>query len=248
MLIGLIPVFNEEQNIIGILNKLEKQLDYTIVVNDGSFDKTDSLISEWVRNKKNIYYLSFKKNKGMSYALLQGFRFVSEQRRKSRFSHEDAIVMLDGDGQHNPDEINNMYEYFKNNNRDVLIAERDFSGYPRYRIIGNSFLSLVASYLGKFKFRDIECGFKILKVTFISDLLNYYIGYRYSCAGEIGIVASLLGYKLDNRYKIRAPYYRTRGPNFIDLFINLIFYFLIILRIKSTYILKNLPKQDTPCL
>jgi glycosyltransferase involved in cell wall biosynthesis len=232
MLIGLIPVFNEEKTIIGVLNQLEKKLDYIVIVNDGSFDKTDSLISNWARNKKNVYYLSFKKNKGMSYALLQGFRFVSQQRRKGRFSHEDAIVMLDGDGQHDPDEINNMYEYFKNNNRDVLIAERDFSGYPSYRILGNSFLSLIASYLGKFKFRDIECGFKMMKIAFIENLLNYYIGYRYSCAGEIGIAASLLGYKVDNNYKICVPYYRKRGPSFIDFFINLILYLLVVIKIK----------------
>lgn len=232
MLIGLVPIFNEEENVIVVLHKLEKQVDYIIVVNDGSFDKTDFLISDWIRKRANIHYISLQKNKGMSYALLQGFNFISEQYKKGKFSEKDVIITIDADGQHDPDKINDIYKYFDENNLDVLIAERDFLNYPTYRIMGNKLISLVVSYLAKFRFRDIECGFKILRITFIMNLLNYYIGFKYSCAGEIGIIASKLGYKIDNKYKIRIPHYRERGPNFIDLFINLIFYLLVILRIN----------------
>ena len=248
MLIGLIPVFNEEENVTRILNKLEKQLDYIIIVNDGSFDGTDSLVSAWTGNRKNTHYISYEKNKGMSYALLQGFKFICEAYRRVSFSRNDLVITIDGDNQHDPDEIKNMYEYFNNNKLDVLIAERDFSGYPGYRIIGNRLMSSIASRMAGFTYKDIECGFKIMKVSFIVDLLSYYNGFRYSCAGEIGLSARLLGYNIDNRYKINISYYRKRGPSFIDFFINLMFYFLIFYKIKSTYKLKNPLMQDNPCL
>ncbi len=232
MLIGLVPIHNEEKSIIEVLNKLEKQVGYIVVVNDGSTDRAHSFISEWLKNKKNADYLSFQKNRGMSYALRQGFIYISEQIRNKKFSHDDAIVTIDGDGQHDPEKINTIHDYFIKNNLDVLICNRDLSNYPRYRVLGNRLTSLVASLLGKTKFKDIECGFKILKASFVKDMLDYYIGIRYSCACEIGLIASLLGYKIDNSYPIRASYYRRGGPGFIDLFINIISCLTIILRIR----------------
>jgi len=232
MLIGLIPVFNEEESVTKVLNKIEKQVDYIVLVNDGSFDKTYFLISEWIKNRRNVQFISFQKNRGMSYALLQGFIYIFEQCKKGTFSREDVIVTIDADGQHDPEEVQSSYEYFNKNNLDVLIAQRDFSNYPKYRIFGNRLLSLIASCLGKFKFKDIECGFKMMKVAFVIDLLNYYIGYKYSCAGEIGIIASLLGCRIDNSYSIKIFHYRKKGPGLIDLFINLIFYFLVVAKIK----------------
>lgn len=232
MLVGLIPVFNEEKNIVEILNKLEKQVDFIIIVNDGSSDRTDFLISHWAKDRKDINYISLLKNKGMSYALLQGINFIFEQYKKGKLSNDDTVIMLDADGQHEPSDIKKMYEFFRKNNLDLCIAKRDFWNYPRYRIFGNILMSRAASWLSKFKFTDIECGFKITRVNFIVDLLKYYTGFRYSCAGEIGIMASLLGYKINNTYPIQVPYYRKRGPNVIDLFINLMFYLLIVLKIR----------------
>lgn len=232
MLIGLVPVFNEEENVLGVLDKLERQVGRIVIVNDGSFDKTDLLISKWVKDRENASYLSFKKNKGMSHALRQGFIYISEQCKKGIFSLKDVIVTVDGDGQHDPDTIKYIYEYFNNNNLDALIVRRDFSNYPRYRILGNKLISLVASHLGGFKFNDIESGFKILKISLVKDLLKYYIGIRYSCACEIGLIASLLDYKIDNSYSVKIPFYRNRGPTFIDLLLNTIFCSLVFLRIR----------------
>ncbi len=232
MLIGLVPVFNEEENVIGVLNKLEKHIDCIMVVNDGSFDNTDFLISDWLRDKKNIYYFSLQRNKGKGNALLQGFNFISDQHKKGKFLNEDVIVTVDGDGQHDPDEIKNMHVYFNKNNLDILIAKRDFSNYPKYRLFGNNLTSLIVSCLGAFKFEDIMCGFKMMKVALVIDLLNYYIGYKFSYAGEIGITAGLLGYKIDNKYPIQCSYYRKGTPGLRDFFVNLILYLLVASKIK----------------
>ncbi len=252
MLIGLLPVFNEEETITTILDKLERQVDYTVIVNDGSFDRTDFLISDWIKGRNNIRYLSFKKNRGMSYALLEGFYFILEEHKKGKFSHEDIIITIDADNQHDPNDISKICDYFKANKLDVLIAKRDFSNYPRHRILGNRLLSSFASFLSSFRFNDIECGFKFLRLDFISNLSNYYVGYRYSCAGEIGIAAALLGYKVDNQYKIETPYHRNGRTNFIDFFVDIFFYFLTFSKIKFSNVnasrLKNHRSQDNPYL
>ncbi len=233
MLIGLVPVFNEENNIINVLEALEKQIDYTIIVNDGSLDKTDYLISKWLKaGKEHVYYFSYKKNRGQARALLLGFNFISEQYKKGIFSADDIAITIDGDGQHDPKDIKNMYIYFNDNNLDVLIAKRELSHYPKYRIFGNKLTSLVVSCLSTSKFEDIMCGFKMMRVAFIIDLLNYYIGYRFSYAGEIGITAGLLGYNIDNEYLIQCPYLRKGSPRFKDFLVNIILYLLLTAKIK----------------
>lgn len=233
MRIGLLPVFNEEKSILGILDKVRLRVDFIIIVNDGSSDKTHEFVSSWVADKRNVQYILLEKNRGMSYALLQGFRFVAAQHKSGVFSPEDIVVTLDGDGQHDPDEICGMQEYFAKNNLDVLIARREFLNYPKCRIFGNALLSMAASCLGRFRFRDIECGFKMLKVRFIAEMLNYYVGFRYSCAEEIGLAACLLGYTIKNDYPIKVAYCRRGGPSLADAFVNLWFSVYITARILN---------------
>lgn len=232
MLIGLIPVFNEEKTILNILQKMEKYVDYIVIVNDGSSDNTDSLITGWAINKERKYYISLRNNRGMAYALLQGFNLIFDEHRKGIFSRNDAVVTIDADEQHNPEDILGMYSYFMNNNLDLLIARRDFSVYPRYRILGNKLLSIFVSCLAKFKFYDVQCGFKILRLSLISDLLSFYTAFRYSCACQIGIIASRLGYNIDNNYLIDSPYYRKGGPGIFDFFVDLLLYSLVTLKIQ----------------
>lgn len=235
MLIGLVVTFNEEKTVIDVLDKLERNVDYIVIVNDGSYDRTDSLIKDWIKDKKDVHYVFFQENRGMSYVLLQGFKFINERYKAGRFSGDDVIVTIDADGQHDADEIKNMHAYFLKNDLDILISRRDFSNYPVYRVAGNKLISLINGWIGKFKFKDIESGFRMLKVDFIPKLLNYYSGFRYSCASEIGVIAGTLKYKMDNSYVVKIPYYRNRSsaPGIKDFFINIAFSLRAVSKIKS---------------
>ena len=176
----------------------------------------------------------------MAYALLRGFNLTEELLAKGVFSPVDTVVTLDADGPHNPEEIKEMYDYFKKHDFDLLIRRTRFDSYPRYRIIGNRFTSAFASVLSGRRFEDVECGLKIMKVSFIHGLLAYYNAYRYSCSGVIGIYAGLMGFRVDNTYKVGVPNYRKRGPGIADFFINLLFYITAAFRIYFYRFLRHL--------
>jgi len=197
----LIPVYNEEKNIINVLNNV-KHFDILIIVNDGSSDSSEDLILEWMGKKNNVYYRKFKKNRGMAAALKKGFCFINHLLEIKKLTVDDMVVTIDSDGQHKPEFITKMVDYARDNEYDMVLANRDFSHYPYYKIVGNSILSTWATILSKYKWNDIESGLRCFKVGILSDILKYYTGYRYSNAQEIGIITALHGYRISNLFPI----------------------------------------------
>ena len=88
----LITVYNEEPRLRSVLDKLNNF--NVIVVNDGSTDGTCKIIDSY----ENVVKISYKKNKGKGYALNKGLSYIKK-------NNYDRIVLMDGDGQHNSDEI-----------------------------------------------------------------------------------------------------------------------------------------------
>ena len=98
----IIPVFNEEESIkslyekiVSSLNKYEIEI---IIVNDGSTDKTESIIRSILCSFQNVKLINFNKNYGKAAALSEGFKI----------SDGDIVVTIDGDLQDDPLEINNL--------------------------------------------------------------------------------------------------------------------------------------------
>lgn len=93
----IVPVFNEEDGIIHFhesltttLNKI-KDVTYEIIyTDDGSTDETAPIIHDISRNDKTVRVISLSRNFGKEYALTAG---ISQARG-------DAIITIDGDGQH----------------------------------------------------------------------------------------------------------------------------------------------------
>jgi glycosyltransferase involved in cell wall biosynthesis len=232
-IIALMPVYNESRHIEGVLNKIEKNVDFIILVNDGSVDGTEEKVLKWGADKREkLYYLKLKKNLGMAKALRHGFMFVARLLAEKKIEDSDIIVTIDADGQHDPDYIPAMIERFRKNNLDILLAKRDFSGYPRFRRLGNAALTLYSSILSGYRYHDVECGFRLLKAFIVPIILqHYYVAYRYSQAQIIAITTARLHYKINNDFTIIAPYYRQGGPRIFDALVHIAISTYVFLRL-----------------
>ena len=229
----ILPVFNEENHIENLLNALENKIDVFIVINDGSSDSSEKKILKWAHNRESFYYLKSISNKGMARALKKGFSLVIQLLEDGKINSNDIIITMDADGQHNPDYIEDMIKYLQDNGLDVLLARRDFSDYPLYRRLGNMLLTSYNTILSKFKYRDAESGFRLLRASIIPQIMKYYVGYRYTNAQEIAMITALLNYKIDNNYQIKTPYYyRKNGPRFIDAIFNIIMSTIVYLKVR----------------
>jgi len=224
----VIPVFNEEQKIIDILSACEGQMDIFVIINDGSADRSGEIINSWKQGKDNVYLICSQKNRGMSWAVKEGFRFIHHNRDKLGISDDDIIIQVDADAQHSVHNINELIDYMERNQIEYLVTRRTLKGYPLIKIIGNRLMSIFASILTFRRFYDIECGYRLVKVKVIQRLLFYTVGFKYSWAQEMAVICARLGFKIDNRWETETNYYRRRGTRFIDALINCLFSSLVL--------------------
>ena len=102
----VIPAHNEEENIIVIIDRIEKvfvELAYAfeiLVVDDGGTDKTLEVIEELARTRQNFFYIEFSRNFGHQPALKAGLDFAKG----------DCVISLDADLQHPPEMFKQMLE------------------------------------------------------------------------------------------------------------------------------------------
>jgi glycosyltransferase involved in cell wall biosynthesis len=87
----VIPTYNNDGTIAAVVKETLEECSDVIVVNDGSTDKTSSIL----QSIEGITIVEYAKNQGKGYALKCGFRRALEM----GFSY---AITLDGDGQHYP--------------------------------------------------------------------------------------------------------------------------------------------------
>ena len=124
----VIPAFNEEKNIPGVLQEL-KQYDFDVlVINDCSTDHTEDVL-------KDVNHLQLPVNVGLAGVTQMGFKYAYEN------NYESAVV-IDGDGQHDPEFISSLVEEL-DNGYDYIIGSRFVSEKKPFtmRMIGSRILS-----------------------------------------------------------------------------------------------------------
>ncbi len=111
-LIAVIPCFNEQQFIGDIVTRAKKYVDQVIVIDDGSTDNTPE-----VAQAAGAEVIKHKARQGAGAATKSGFE-------ASKANDADVVVTLDGDGQHNPDEIPQLLAPILKGEADLVIGSR----------------------------------------------------------------------------------------------------------------------------
>lgn len=158
----VIPIYNEESNIIPLYNELLpilRQLadDYEIIyVNDGSTDKS----MKELRSLDSVIVIELNRNYGQAIALDAGFKEASG----------DIIVSLDGDGQNDPKDIKKMLTKLKEEDLDVVTGWRK----NRQDKKNIRFITIVARIMRKFfinsKLNDSGCTLRVYRKEAVKSL------------------------------------------------------------------------------
>ena len=103
----IVPVFNEEDNLDRVENEMTAYINASLItvkvlfVNDGSNDKSQSLIETICSKNSSFSYILFKENKGLSAAIKAGFDTVES----------DLVGYIDSDLQTTPKDFNILLEH-----------------------------------------------------------------------------------------------------------------------------------------
>lgn len=157
----VLPVYNEEIAVKNTLNNLKiytNSSDFEIlVINDGSTDNSKSIIEKI----EGIRIISHPYNKGYGAALKTGIRAAKT----------DYIAFFDSDGQHNPNNLINLWN--KIGNYDMLVGERGKDSHSDWvRKPGKWVLAKVANFLTGKKIPDLNSGLRVIKRNSILDIIH----------------------------------------------------------------------------
>ena len=149
-LVAVIPAYNEEEALPEVISKTLKYVDRVIIVNDGSDDKTAEVAME-----AGAEVINHSTNLGKGEALKSGFKVIKE----------DAIIItIDGDGQHNPDEIPDLVKPIIESGADLVNGSRYMNGpeenTPAYRRVGQKVLDIATNISAGIKITDSQSGFR----------------------------------------------------------------------------------------
>jgi len=143
MITIVIPAYNEEKNIAGVLEKIPRKykMKNVIVIDDGSIDRTSEIAKKYCKVIKTKHF-------GKGHACKTGLKNAKS----------DFVVFIDGDGQLNPKDIIKIEKLLKNN--DVVVGQRNWNKIPFKRRISNSFARRAVRVITGRKFADVLCGLR----------------------------------------------------------------------------------------
>jgi glycosyltransferase involved in cell wall biosynthesis len=178
----LIPALNEQHSIGQVVRAAKARVSDIIVVDDGSSDLTQAAASS-----AGAIVLRLKKNMGKGEALKVGFRYALEH-------NCDWVITMDGDGQHDPEDLVNFLPLL--GKYDLLLGNRmeDSGSVPLLRRAANLCSSRIVSALCGQRIFDSQTGFRGYKATFLRQVsLN---GSHYDLETEVIIKAARQGFRI----------------------------------------------------
>ena len=149
--IAAIPCFNTEPFIADVISKAKKYVDRIIVIDDGSYDGTSK-----AARIAGALVINHGVNRGYGESIKSCFDAVGE-------NGADVLVILDGDGQHKPDEIPQLLAPILKGEVDLIIGSRFLTNehnMPRYRRFGIGVITFLWNFGSKVKVSDAQNGFR----------------------------------------------------------------------------------------
>jgi glycosyltransferase involved in cell wall biosynthesis len=166
VLVAVIPAYNEAKFISHVILNAQKYVDKVIVIDDGSTDDTQE-----IARKFGAIVRSNEKNVGKWFALKRGFSLALEM-------EADIVVTLDGDCQHNPNEIPKFLKVLLNG-ADVAVGVRKYKGkMPLIRKLSNYLTTTIINSLFSLKISDSQCGYRAYSRKAVKDLEISSEGYE----------------------------------------------------------------------
>jgi len=180
----IVPAFNEEDGIGQTLDNLipiaKKNNFEIIVINDGSKDKTGEIL-----NSREVKIINHPQNKGYGAALKTGIKAA----------RTNYIALYDADGQHNPEDLVNLWNNI--GDCDMLVGMRGKDSHQDWiRKPGKWILKKTADFLTGVKIPDLNSGLRVIKRECLINKLHLFSdSFSFSTTSTVALMN--MGYYVD---------------------------------------------------
>ena len=157
----VIPAFNEAATIRALVKRTLLQVEQVIVVDDGSTDGTSAELSDL-----GVTVLKNTQNRGKAASLQYGFQYALQQGCS-------AVITLDGDGQHAPEEIPRILRAAKERPDYIIVAARLIKreAAPPLRLFANKFADFWVSWASGYPVVDSQSGFRLYPAALLESIV-----------------------------------------------------------------------------
>jgi len=180
----IVPAYNAGKTIGSLVRAIQhKGLD-PLVINDGS---TDGTASEAIAAGGLV--ISHVTNQGKGRALRTGFRAALQ-------SGYDAIMTMDSDGQHDPEDLVGFLRL--DAGVAVAIGNRliDRSRMPAHRHLTNQLMSWIVSRVTGQTISDSQCGYRLFRREVLAAIEPELTARRYDLENEVLLAAARAGWTI----------------------------------------------------
>lgn len=146
--IAVISAYNEEKHIFDVVTRTKKYVSDVIVVDDHSSDQTYKLAKS-----AGAFVLHHRANLGKAGAMKTGCEAAKKL-------EADVIILMDGDGQHKPEDIPRFLENLRDGVDIVFGSRVNKTGMPLVRKIGTQMLVFLMKFLFQVENCDMQCGYR----------------------------------------------------------------------------------------
>ena len=162
-IVVVIPAYNEELAIGSVVLRAKLYAGRVLVIDDGSTDRTAEIAMI-----AGAEVIKLDKNCGKAFALMRGLELAREL-------DYPVVVTLDGDGQHEIDEIPYITEPILRGEADLVIGSRFLrtNHIPRYRTVGQKVLNLATTLASNLRITDSQSGFRALNRRALECLSDF---------------------------------------------------------------------------
>jgi len=174
----VVPAYNEEHLIGKVIETMPDLVDHIVVIDDCSTDRTAEIAQGYRQKDTRVALLCHRSNQGVGAAIVTGYKWARDRKI-------DVTVVMAGDAQMDPADLPDIVAPVARDEADYTKGNRLFHGeawkvMPKYRYLGNSFLSLLTKIAsGYWHIADSQTGYTAisLKALEILDLDGIYKSY-----------------------------------------------------------------------
>ncbi len=174
-----IPIYNEQDHVQSVLEKVREYADHVLVLDDGSTDRTPDILNE-LKGPMDLDIIRHESNMGYGCSIRQAYQ------RALRDGY-DWVITMDCDFQHEPERLPDFFEAIERDDLDIVSGSRYLNAETDWdadlppadrRAINATITQEINDRLG-LRLTDGFCGFKAHRVSSMAKLELTDDGYAF---------------------------------------------------------------------